>query len=97
MLVRNSEVNDAAVAIQQLEDRFNKKYKYPWVFLNDEPFNERFIQCVDSSYLLCSSFRGPLQIDITLHGPLLPASIPCALLSGSLPTNSGNLPLCFAI
>ena len=38
MLVRNKEVNDAAVAIRQLEDRFNKKYNYPWVFLNDEPF-----------------------------------------------------------
>ena len=46
MLVRNSEVNDAAGAIQQLEDRFNRKFKYPWVFLNDEPFDERFIQCV---------------------------------------------------
>ncbi|THH10402.1 hypothetical protein EW145_g1357 [Phellinidium pouzarii] len=44
MLVRNSEVNDAAGAIKQLEDRFNAKYNYPWVFLNDEPFDENFIQ-----------------------------------------------------
>ncbi|KAH8119742.1 glycosyltransferase family 15 protein [Phellopilus nigrolimitatus] len=44
MLVRNSEVNDASVAIRQLQDRFNNKYKYPWVFLNDEPFSEYFIQ-----------------------------------------------------
>ncbi|KAL5519385.1 hypothetical protein ACEPAH_1068 [Sanghuangporus vaninii] len=44
MLVRNSEVNDAALAIKQVEDRFNHKYNYPWVFLNDEPFHERFIQ-----------------------------------------------------
>lgn len=44
MLVRNSEANDAAVAIRQLEDRFNNRYHYPWVFLNDEPFDENFIQ-----------------------------------------------------
>ena len=46
MLVRNSEANDAAAAIRQLEDRFNSRYHYPWVFLNDEPFDENFIQCV---------------------------------------------------
>ena len=46
MLARNSEVNGAAEAVKQLEDRFNHKYHYPWVFLNDEPFSEDFIQCV---------------------------------------------------
>ncbi|KAF9005662.1 glycosyltransferase family 15 protein [Cyathus striatus] len=25
-----------------MEDRFNRKYKYPWVLLNDEPFTEDF-------------------------------------------------------
>lgn len=61
MLVRNSEVNDAAVAIKQLEDRFNHKYNYPWVFLNDEPFNERFIQCV-SIHFPCFALRYALCI-----------------------------------
>lgn len=46
MLARNSEVNGAAEAIKQHEDRFNHKYHYPWVFLNDEPFSEDFIQYV---------------------------------------------------
>lgn len=46
MLSRNSEVNDAAEAVRQMEDRFNGRYHYPWVFLNDEPFSEEFIQCV---------------------------------------------------
>lgn len=55
MLVRNSEVNDATGAIQQLEDRFNRKFKYPWVFLNDEPFDEKFIQCV----IIFLSFARP--------------------------------------
>ncbi len=46
MLSRNSEVNDAAEAVRQMEDRFNNRYHYSWVFLNDEPFSEEFIQCV---------------------------------------------------
>ncbi|KAF8654210.1 hypothetical protein AX16_003736 [Volvariella volvacea WC 439] len=41
-LCRNSEVNDVASSVQQIEDRFNKRYHYPWVFLNDEPFTEEF-------------------------------------------------------
>lgn len=29
--------------MQQLEDRFNHKYHYPYVFLNEEPFDQEFI------------------------------------------------------
>lgn len=42
MLVRNFEVQDALEAMRQIEDRFNHRYKYPWVFLNDEKFTEEF-------------------------------------------------------
>ena len=44
MLARNSELNDVVSSMRQLEDRFNAKFNYPWVFLNDEPFTEEFIQ-----------------------------------------------------
>ena len=27
-----------------MEDRFNSKYNYPYVFLNDEPFDDDFIE-----------------------------------------------------
>ena len=67
MLVRNSEINDAASAIAQLEDRFNKKYNYPWVFLNDEPFDERFIQCVILPALLCGVFGIDPYVMVTLR------------------------------
>ena len=30
--------------MRSLEDRFNRDYKYPWVFLNDEPFTEEFME-----------------------------------------------------
>lgn len=41
-LARNGDLYSLAGSIQQIEDRFNRKYKYDWVFLNDEPFSEEF-------------------------------------------------------
>ena len=46
MLARNSDVNDAVRSVRRLEDRFNKKFGYPWLFLNEEPFSEEFKTCV---------------------------------------------------
>ena len=28
--------------MREAEDRFNVKYRYPWMFLNEEPFTEEF-------------------------------------------------------
>lgn len=42
MLVRNSELEGALQSMRSLEDRFNKDYRYPWVFLNEVPFDEDF-------------------------------------------------------
>ena len=44
MLVRNIELEGALESMRSLEDRFNRDYKYPWVFLNDEPFTEEFME-----------------------------------------------------
>lgn len=43
-LIRNHEIWDIARSIRQIEDRFNRNYHYPWVFLNDVPFTDEFIQ-----------------------------------------------------
>ncbi|ODV83013.1 glycosyltransferase family 15 protein [[Candida] arabinofermentans NRRL YB-2248] len=43
-LVRNEELFDMLSSIQQLETRFNKDYQYDWVFLNDVPFSDEFIE-----------------------------------------------------
>ncbi|OLL22359.1 Alpha-1,2 mannosyltransferase KTR1, partial [Neolecta irregularis DAH-3] len=40
----NRELDDALSSIRQIEDRFNHKFHYPWVFLNDEPFTKDFIK-----------------------------------------------------
>ncbi|RUS16107.1 glycolipid 2-alpha-mannosyltransferase [Endogone sp. FLAS-F59071] len=42
VLVRNGDVHNIRLSIRQLEDRFNRKYNYPYVFLNDEEFTEEF-------------------------------------------------------
>ncbi|KAG8527589.1 alpha-1,2-mannosyltransferase ktr1 [Bacidia gigantensis] len=41
-LARNSDLWDIVESIRQIEDRFNRRYHYDWVFLNDKEFNEEF-------------------------------------------------------
>lgn len=43
-LVRNSELWEIVNSIRQIEDRFNRNYHYPWIFLNEVPFTEEFIE-----------------------------------------------------
>ena len=54
MLARNSELEGAVSSVRQLEEKFNRRYHYPWVFLNEEPFTDEFKQWVQFSY-----FRYP--------------------------------------
>ncbi|KAG1782534.1 glycosyltransferase family 15 protein [Suillus placidus] len=42
MLARNNDLNGVISSVEQLEARFNRKFNYPWVFLNDEPFSTDF-------------------------------------------------------
>jgi alpha 1,2-mannosyltransferase len=42
MLARNTDLNGVISSVEQLEARFNRKFNYPWVFLNDEPFTTDF-------------------------------------------------------
>ncbi|KAJ2771388.1 alpha-1,2-mannosyltransferase ktr1 [Coemansia nantahalensis] len=41
-LVRNSELDGMRGTVRQVEDRFNRNYGYPYIFLNDEDFSEEF-------------------------------------------------------
>ncbi|KAI0690378.1 glycosyltransferase family 15 protein [Cytidiella melzeri] len=61
MLARNEEVDGAVKSMRSLEDRFNHKYNYPWVFLNDVPFDETFISMVKNIA------SGPVYFDIIPH------------------------------
>ncbi|OCH94995.1 glycosyltransferase family 15 protein [Obba rivulosa] len=42
ILARNSDLSGIASSMKQMEDRFNKQYKYPYVFLNEAPFTTEF-------------------------------------------------------
>lgn len=41
-LARNSDVWEISRSIRQVEDRFNRRYNYDWVFLNDGDFDDTF-------------------------------------------------------
>jgi hypothetical protein len=41
-LARNSDLAGVMQSMKHMEDRFNKKFNYPYVFLNDVPFDKRF-------------------------------------------------------
>ena len=41
-LARNQELYELIKAIRGVEDRFNRKFNYDWVFLNDEEFTQEF-------------------------------------------------------
>lgn len=47
-LARNSDLWSLVDSIRHVEDRFNHKYHYDWVFLNDEEFDEGFKKVIDS-------------------------------------------------
>ncbi|TPX14056.1 uncharacterized protein E0L32_000450 [Thyridium curvatum] len=47
-LARNSDVWEIARSIRQVEDRFNRRYNYDWVFLNDKPFDATFKKVTSS-------------------------------------------------
>ena len=41
-LARNSDIWEISKSIRQVEDRFNHRYGYDWVFLNDKEFDDDF-------------------------------------------------------
>lgn len=41
-LARNGDIDGVVFSMKQMEDRFNKRYGYPYVFLNEEEFTDEF-------------------------------------------------------
>ncbi|KAJ1998411.1 alpha 1,2-mannosyltransferase 2.4.1, partial [Coemansia thaxteri] len=48
ILTRNGDLNDLRETLVQLEDRFNRRHHYPYVFLNNEEFSDEFKQKIAS-------------------------------------------------
>jgi alpha 1,2-mannosyltransferase len=42
MLARNTDLDNAVRSVRRLEDRFNRHFNYPWLFLNDAEFDDNF-------------------------------------------------------
>ncbi|BGP57933.1 hypothetical protein JCM8202_004634 [Rhodotorula sphaerocarpa] len=42
ILARNGDLWDILKSMRGMEDRFNRKYHYPYTFLNDQPFDDDF-------------------------------------------------------
>jgi len=57
MLVRNSELREALSSIRMIEDRFNRRFHYPWTFLNDKPFTDDVSEYLISKEALACLFR----------------------------------------
>ncbi|KAJ1915437.1 hypothetical protein H4219_004327 [Mycoemilia scoparia] len=47
-LVRNSELQDMLNTLKSFEGKFNSRYNYPYVFLNDEPFTQEFMDTISA-------------------------------------------------
>jgi len=46
MLTNSWGIDGALRVVGEVEERFNRKFNYPWIFLNDEPFSDEFEQYV---------------------------------------------------
>ena len=63
ILTRNSDLDGIIRSIRDIEDRFNRKYNYPYVLLNEVPFTEEFKSWAEL-YLLLElylTFMGSLR------------------------------------
>ena len=67
ILARNSDLKSIIDSIKQNEDRFNRKFGYPYVFLNEEPFSEEFKRSVIRRLLAFSRFIHSQQVDFERH------------------------------
>ncbi len=65
MLARNGDIQGVIKSIKQMEDRFNKRFRYPYVFLNEQPFSDVFIEYVT---LLIVAYYTPLTAVAIRHG-----------------------------
>ncbi|PSS03540.1 glycolipid 2-alpha-mannosyltransferase [Coniella lustricola] len=61
MLARNSDIDDARHTVASVEDKFNRWFNYPYVFLNDQPWDPEFVR------VLNQTARGNARFDVISH------------------------------
>jgi len=60
-LARNEDLVSMAKTVRSVEDRFNKKFHYDWIFFNNEPFSMEFQRQINN---ICS---GNVKFEIIPH------------------------------
>ncbi|KAI9308855.1 nucleotide-diphospho-sugar transferase [Cunninghamella echinulata] len=60
ILARNSDLDGVRQSVRQMEDRFNRKFNYPYVFLNDDDFDEEFKE-LTTSLTKAKTFYGKID------------------------------------
>jgi hypothetical protein len=63
ILARNSDLQGIRYSIRQMEDRFNRHFNYPYVFLNEEYFTDEFKQKT-SDLTKAQTFYGKIESDM---------------------------------
>lgn len=58
MLARNTDLDDARHTVASVEDKFNRWFNYPYVFLNDQPWDPEFVR------VLNQTARGNARFDV---------------------------------
>jgi alpha 1,2-mannosyltransferase len=81
MLASNSDVNGAVQSVYEMEARFNHKYNYPWIFLNNEEFSDEFKSCAPTRFSLCLRIltlvtKNISRVSILMSGPVYFGQIP---------------------
>ncbi|KAG2224435.1 hypothetical protein INT45_002974 [Circinella minor] len=60
ILARNSDLTGVRFAMRQVEDRFNSKFNYPYVFLNEQDFTNEF-KVATASLTKANTFYGKID------------------------------------
>jgi hypothetical protein len=61
-LVRNEELDGIMQSMRQLEYHWNHKYRYPWIFFNEQPFSDEFKVSLECPPAAIASLLGRSQL-----------------------------------
>ncbi|KAH9930444.1 glycosyltransferase family 15 protein [Epithele typhae] len=88
MLARNSDLEMALRSVRRLEDRFNSHARYPWTFMNEEPFTKEFktrmrnIIYGEVAFLQAKAGREQMEKDGVIYGGSVSYRNMCRFNSG---------------
>lgn len=78
ILCRNSDLDGVIQSVRSVEDRFNRKYGYSYVFLNEEPFDDQFKRYAPLTRLKCMvlSYRQMRRVSVLSSAQMEFGTIP---------------------